>query len=288
MAELFVAWAKPPHSYLFVHFARILLSTLNSCFKSKKNIRDEKEHMWTRYHILRCSPNFHDAWQNFMSHSIKTEAQPSFYQHVSQTVFTKLIGLRYVAAESSENSSPVQKTELTNIEENVLRYLAGYLCNKIQKQLEKTNKYEQLLVVSDMSGCEMNDGKDTESWTNIMDRGGLWHVNDTTFQMVCSMEMELRNHLSVKKAVLAEQNTASFLVEKLAGNEEVKIHWQTLCEDHTVLDTDEKDQLLHMFTKLFVTIRGFAFATSLIETYKKVSGKTLQKTKGLRKTINNH
>ena len=108
MAELFVAWAKPPHSYLFVHFARILLSTLNYCFKSKKNIQDEKEHMWTRYHILRCSPNFHDAWQNFMSHSIKTEAQPSFYQHVSQTVFTKLIGLRYVAAESSENSSPVR------------------------------------------------------------------------------------------------------------------------------------------------------------------------------------
>ena len=38
----------------------------------------------------------------------------------------------------------------------------------------------------------------------------------------------------------------------------------------------------------FVTLRGFAFATSVVELGKKLSGKNLQKNKGLRKTIPNN
>ena len=47
----------------------------------------------------------------------------------------------------------------------------------------------------------------------------------------------------------------------------------SLCQLWSRLDT----------TCLFVTTCGFAYATSLLEVYKQVSGKSLQKTKGLRK-----
>ena len=172
--------------------------------------------------------------------------------------------------------------KLTNIEENVLRYLAGYVCYKIQSQLEKSKKLNLLFVITDMSGCEMNETKDTEYWTNILDRGGLWHVSDTAYSMFCAMENELRQHLTIDKAVLG-QNRITILVNKLALNTEVLFHWNEILEEHSHVPEEEAALLLRDIIKLFVTTCGFAYATSLLEVYKQVSGKSLQKTKGLRK-----
>ena len=128
--------------------------------------------------------------------------------------------------------------KLTNIEENVVRYLAGYVCYKIQSQLEKSKKLNLLFVITDMSGCEMNETKDTEYWTNILDCGGLWHVSDTAYSMFCAMENELRQHLTIDKAVLG-QNRITILVNKLALNTEVLFHWNEILEEHSHVPEEE-------------------------------------------------
>ena len=128
----------------------------------------------------------------------------------------------------------------------------------------------------------MNETKDTEYWTNILDRGGLWHVSDTAYSMFCAMENELRQHLTIDKAVLG-QNRITILVNKLALNTEVLFHWNEILEGHSHVPEEEAALLLRDIIKLFVTTCGFAYATSLLEVYKQVSGKSLQKTKGLRK-----
>ena len=45
------------------------------------------------------------------------------------------------------------------------------------------------------------------------------------------------------------------------------------------------DELYEMLVSKFITIQGFYFASSIIETYKKISSKSLQKTIGVRKTL---
>ena len=45
------------------------------------------------------------------------------------------------------------------------------------------------------------------------------------------------------------------------------------------------DELYGTFINEFVTVRGFTFATSIIETYKEISAKNLQKMKCLGKTL---
>ena len=50
-------------------------------------------------------------------------------------------------------------------------------------------------------------------------------------------------------------------------------------------DEPESNELLHMIVELYVTIRGFSFASSIVEMYKKRSKKVLQKGKGLRKEL---
>ena len=58
--------------------------------------------------------------------------------------------------------------------------------------------------------------------------------------------------------------------------------------------TDEEDNLLlvdemyEVLIREFITLIGFAFATSVVESHKKISGKNLQKNKGLRKIIPNN
>ena len=85
-------------------------------------------------------------------------------------------------------SSTPHGQHLTNIEENALRYIAGYICKKIQDQVVQfshPHRQALLLFISDMAGIEM-DNSQTESWTNIMDRGGLHHVNDMAYHFFYS------------------------------------------------------------------------------------------------------
>ena len=80
--------------------------------------------MWIRYHSIRCSTYFHQTWVEFLSNGVdKSCTEPSFYQHVTDTVFSKLINLQYTMTGDLELACKPNK-KLTNIEENVLRYLA--------------------------------------------------------------------------------------------------------------------------------------------------------------------
>jgi hypothetical protein len=58
--------------------------------------------------------------------------------------------------------------------------VAGYICRKVRKQLEKSkhkNKDDMIFRLMELSGDE-EDERGTEDWTNSLDRGGLWHVSD--------------------------------------------------------------------------------------------------------------
>ena len=45
------------------------------------------------------------------------------------------------------------------------------------------------------------------------------------------------------------------------------------------------DEIYEILVSEFITIQGFYFASSIRQTYKKISSKSLQKTIGVRKTL---
>ena len=68
---------------------------------------------------------------------------------------------------------------------------------KIISQLKKSkheHKEIPLLFMSDTSGFEMDFDKDTETWTNLFDRGGLYHVSDPIYDLFYHMELELHKY----------------------------------------------------------------------------------------------
>ena len=41
-----------------------------------------------------------------------------------------------------------------------------------------------LIFMTELSGDEIDEEKGTEAWTNDIDRGGLWQVNDTAYTLL--------------------------------------------------------------------------------------------------------
>ena len=65
-------------------------------------------------------------------------------------------------------------------------------------------------------------------------------------------------------------------------DEDVAFYWSMLSADWEECDSQA---LLELVVNMFVTIRGFSFASAWVEKYKTASAKSLQKSKGLRTTL---
>ena len=65
---------------------------------------------------------------HFLQQSICTNSGPTFYQHVTQNIFTNLVNQTY--STTTHPTLTISTESITNIEENVLQYVAGYICKK--------------------------------------------------------------------------------------------------------------------------------------------------------------
>ena len=170
-----------------------------------------------------------------------------------------------------------------------MRYAAGYIVRSVSKKIQKSS----VIFKDDLASCcrklvkerhNLHEQGTTEEWTDLVDRGGLWHVHETTFQLLCALEEELRTHLHA----LSSPNTSglrSKFVSMLINNEDVQFYWCITTADFEVDDAEVHNHLLQMIVELFVTVRGFAYASSWIEHYKQSVKKSTQRSKSLRKEL---
>ena len=169
----------------------------------------EREKMWGAYHRLRTADKFLDDWRVFLSTSIGCKALPSFYQFVTHNIFRKMIKVEYLVVENADASNESPSRYLTHVEQNALRYVAGYVVRKLRNQLELSShpqKDEMILLLMECAGDELDESNGTEMWTNMVDRGGLWHVNDQTYSLFAIMEEEVRKFYTLSRSQ-ATRNT---------------------------------------------------------------------------------
>ena len=138
-----------------------------------------------------------------------------------------------------------------------------------------------ILFISDLSGDEWDESQGTEGWTNAIDRGGLWHVSDDTYLIFYLMEKEIRNHF-VHKSAKALTETKKKVVDSILSNDDLLFHWSILASP---VGDAVGEVVLRKMVELYVTVRGFAFASSCMELYKQQHKKRTQKSKALRKKL---
>lgn len=77
-----------------------------------------------------------------------------------------------------------------------------------------------------IEGCESR-AHISEQWTDLMDRGGLTHISDTTFSLFAAMEVELRSHLRADNPSLLK-GVKDKIVDSIIQNEDVLFYWSVL------------------------------------------------------------
>ena len=239
--------------------------------------------MWGMYHEIRSSPSFAEKWRSLFSHSIHSSASQSLIQFLTDKVFQTLIRIEYQMLDVSEQES---NSSLSFEECNALRYVAGYVSRKIKEKLESSSDDRKNDLVLSLMEITMGDEEDedigTESWTNRIDRGGLWHMNDSLYCFFYLLEETIRKHLLLENLGKQAPGSRQALKETILHHEDVQFQWAVVSSS---IDEDVSDILKYRFIELYMTIRGFAYASSCLKFYKQQCKSNLQKKKALRKSL---
>ena len=122
-----------------------------------------------------------------------------------------------------------------------------------------------------------DDDDDSQKWIEMIDRGGLTHVNSMAYFSFLSMELEIRTYIT-QHPVPNFKDVAT----AIKTSEDVKFYWCMLAEDW---EEDESDALLELVVDMWITIRGFHYASAWLEKYKVEHKIQMQKSKGMRKKL---
>lgn len=142
--------------------------------------------------------------------------------------------------------------------------MAGFVVRRLQKQLDA--KDIDMLIESDEA--TISDANSSE-WINLIDRGGLVHVNDACYQLFLAIEQ-------VSKVGSMDDGFQTYLENMLSTDDDILFNWTMITGDET-----EREDVLLALIKLWITTRGFSFAKAVMEKYRNDSKKTTTKSKGL-------
>ena len=281
-ARILSGWyMKSENAAGFHKFVKYLTSQLVQCLGTdKQSLRTRQTKMWGSYHQVRTADNFVAEWKVFLRNSVGFEVGPVLFQFITNEMFKDMIKQEF---EIDPSSVDITSCKLSHDDECALRYTAGYVCRKIHDKIMKsslTRKKDLIITLLEFRGDGLESLHPSEDWTNAVDRGGLWHISDDVYTLFCYIEEEVRHHLSLSAS--RHDGFKKEIIDGLKANEDVQVQW---CSISSELDDDLAIILRDMIVELYITIRGFAFASSCMELYKQEKKKTLQKSKATRRKV---
>ena len=116
-------------------------------------------------------------------------------------------------------------------------------------------------MLMECAGDEANEEGGTETWLNLVDRGGLWHVNYLTYGLFMIMEEVTRQYFSTSERA----TTVNVIRDSLLKSNDILFQWSLIA---AVSDGDVESTVLFEIIKVYVTTRGYAFTKSCMELYK--------------------
>ena len=158
----------------------------------------------------------------------------------------------------------------------------------LRKKLERSaNPHKEEFIVCLWSMCEDDTTCDdflsyTKTWINRVDRGGLFPVNNTAYLLFKQLEIEIQKNYNYKK-LMTSLPTRDEIVKFITESKDVQFYWYLISSD--VEEEEANQELLCMIVDLWIVIRGFSFARSLLEQYKQLYALNTSKAKALHKGI---
>lgn len=198
----------------------------------------------------------------------------------------ELIKLYLPSEDTTAEATSRDIHQLTEEEQKVVRYMAGYVIVSLRRKLKhSSHPQKEELILCLWNLCEDSNSSDTflaytKSWIDKLDHGGLFPVNDMTYSLFEVIEIELRKYYSINqiKVLPPIQEITILIIE----SEDVQFYWCLLSAE---LEDQNAQELLQKIIHLWITIRGFSFAKSVLEQYKQALSLHTSKKRALRKDI---
>lgn len=151
----------------------------------------KRRKLWKTFHAVRCESEFQKMWHDlYVKLGVKEEfrADCLLWQYVTEKLFETIVN-----SKTPVESAVAETGELNSDECNALRYVAGYVAGYvpfclIKKFTKSSNshpfKSDYLLCLKKMSEEEGDDESFlayTKRWLSVVDRGGLFNINDDVY-----------------------------------------------------------------------------------------------------------
>ena len=230
--------------------------------------------------------------------ALNLSAPETFWQLMLEKEFLKVVTASEQAQASSSSlqrltSKSTSARQLSIVEENAVRYTAGYIIRKLEKKYSQKMTQENiecLRALREMAGklSTRNTSSYSESskWSRLTDRGGLYHVEDVVFELFITLELITDEELT---AIFTAKGKGIEKVKKeklswICDDEDVQFLWCMVSS--TTIESDEVRQcLLKEIAYLWITTRGHSKAQKIKEDHKKAKGKGVKGKHSLRKEL---
>ena len=199
-------WARD-NEQTFSRFEAVVRAELQRCIYHSaveaKSLQSRKTDMIRKFHEVCTSVSFYHLWKELTVAAIRSAPEPSFFQEATDRVFQEMITAAFPLKDVTinERSNP-EPENLTYEDANVVRYIAGYVCRKVWRNIDASSCSNKAQLLSCVEGL-LGDDKDTPSadWVGVVDRGGLLHIKEGTYMLFYAMEEEVREHFHLGKSL---------------------------------------------------------------------------------------
>ena len=238
----------------FASFSAVLLSALNSTIEGKDSFTGKRKKMWEKYSVLRCE-KLPSLWKRFFCElHLNVTEQLLFAELTNDLLFEKIIKNNCSAAPSSQHRRP--QTELTSDEENIIRYVSGYVGKKlhdhyIKQKSEKAALFMEIIDKMYVDGPATSPLDYSREWVDRVNRGGLFDISDETYVLFFWIEEIMRDILTshIKSSALltsdGSEERKKALVESIVFDCDIQYRWYAFSSSDYIEESDSIELLTH-------------------------------------------
>jgi hypothetical protein len=281
--------------------ADYIISRLNTCLLAGKRHKlpsVAQGAVWSAFHKLRLEQDIQHAWKSFVTTDL-----PSSSHNECELTFQILLD-RLLKKIISDKANLIKKPTissarpLTYVESNGIRYMAGYVAVKLLKKYNRRSKRKDVdhkyklfvKVLNQMKAINQMGEPDSPleystMWLEVIDRGGLYHINDDVFHLIESIEMVVREHFNFKSVEMYVPQTdlSKQVHDQVFATHDVVTCWEKVAGYIPPKYEKYSVELLSEIVDLWITIRGHSFVKGwnikFERKYKQGTRKTLAKPK---------
>ena len=171
-------------------------------------------------------------------------------------------------------------------------FAAGYaVCILLQKHRKSSQPLSAdfvswLMHMLEGSPLDIEDDESSENcaagWVNISNRGGLFILCHGAYWLFRDVELLL--WLFVEKVNTSEACLDDKMaIECIVADESIQFTWSKM--DVVISKPSDSTLLLSEIVQNWITLRGFSYASSILEAYKRAKGCAIAKEKGVQKEL---